>query len=203
MILFSPSVSISFALLHRIMGGFIPTRSTTFARAMAWAVPCGNLCAALVMLSGATGWQMALCGAATAFLVWCGQLIPHARYQDWDAPFDWLGMAGVGAARHALMAVPVAFYFQSPLMWFLFSLAGGAGYTGCYAAAYRWFALLRVKWLAVPKSVPDPYPAPGLRDEYDARYSVALQAATDWAELFVGAWSATLYMGIFGGLTHG
>jgi len=201
--LYLPALFLSFGILHRIKGGFIPTKSTLYARLVAWAFPAANLAAAIAYVAGASLWRVFAIGFLTGVSVWLASIIPHAKYQDWqDGAVDWIGMATVGAARHAICGIPLAYFFDSPLTWAIFSLLG-IGATFCYAAAYRWLQGVRWLWLAVRKSHPDEYPARGFIDLYDATYSVAFQVPTDWAELFVGIWFAVCFILCFGAQING
>lgn len=168
---------------YRIRGGFIPTKSTLYARLVAWALPCAALIFETLLWRGEIWWQALLVGVGVFLTAWFGLLIPHGRFQDMshgEKLNDFFGMSLVGLARNTMLVAP-ALYFNWKLV-FLIPMSYLHGLS--YLLANIFLFSRRIEWIKIPKSKPDMIPP--ARDAMDAKFSVAFQGYTDYAEFVVG-----------------
>lgn len=168
---------------YRIRGGFIPTGETNYARAIAWATPCSGLTYSLLSVGPEVWWMNAIISFAVLVMAWVGLLIPHGRHQDMAVGQrleDFYGMTLAGAERNLLLAAPFCWHY--PWMWLLVPLGLLDGLAYLLSALFLQKA--RITWIRVKKSHPDTMPP--ARDDLDAKYSVAFQGYTDFAEFMVG-----------------
>lgn len=101
-----------FAFYYRCRGGFAPTGSTTFARIVFWAVPCG-----LILHSPISG-----------LLAFGGLMIPHAWAQHDSKLVSIAGMSSIGFARLFLILAPLVYLNHIVAVAALAGIGSGLGY---------------------------------------------------------------------------